>query len=98
MQQHLCGICLSASPFKRSNLSNYNPCNNILVGFVVCNYVMAFVFAFCQLMFSLLFMFCSWNATYESLLGSNKPFARPVPLAEMVDFLVDVWEQEGLYD
>ncbi|KAJ6856423.1 hypothetical protein NC651_038136 [Populus alba x Populus x berolinensis] len=22
-----------------------------------------------------------WNATYESLLGSNKPFARPVPLA-----------------
>ncbi|KAF9662135.1 hypothetical protein SADUNF_Sadunf18G0021700 [Salix dunnii] len=40
----------------------------------------------------------SWNATYESLLGSNKPFARPVPLAEMVDFLVDVWEQEGLYD
>ncbi|KAJ6382974.1 hypothetical protein OIU77_031410 [Salix suchowensis] len=40
----------------------------------------------------------SWNATYESLLGSNKPFSRPVPLAEMVDFLVDVWEQEGLYD
>ncbi|KAG6739287.1 hypothetical protein POTOM_056878 [Populus tomentosa] len=51
-----------------------------------------------ELMFSLLSMFCSWNATYESLLGSNKPFARPVPLAEMVDFLVDVWEQEGLYD
>ncbi|CAK7353680.1 unnamed protein product [Dovyalis caffra] len=40
----------------------------------------------------------SWNATYESLLGSNKPFSRPIPLAEMVDFLVDVWEQEGLYD
>ncbi|KAJ6924754.1 hypothetical protein NC652_017892 [Populus alba x Populus x berolinensis] len=40
----------------------------------------------------------SWNATYESLLGSNRPFSRPVPLAEMVDFLVDVWEQEGLYD
>ncbi|KAJ6354644.1 hypothetical protein OIU77_005281 [Salix suchowensis] len=40
----------------------------------------------------------SWNASYESLLGNNKPFARPVPLAEMVDFLVDVWEQEGLYD
>ncbi|KAB5553338.1 hypothetical protein DKX38_010649 [Salix brachista] len=39
-----------------------------------------------------------WNATYESLLGSNKPFSRPVPLAEMVDFLVDAWEQEGLYD
>ncbi|KAI3973960.1 hypothetical protein MKX01_030536 [Papaver californicum] len=40
----------------------------------------------------------SWNATYEGLLGTNKPFARPIPLSEMVDFLVDVWEQEGLYD
>ncbi|CAI0415077.1 unnamed protein product [Linum tenue] len=40
----------------------------------------------------------SWNASYDSLLGSNKPFHHPVPLAEMVDFLVDVWEQEGLYD
>ncbi|KAJ6798603.1 uncharacterized protein M6B38_275035 [Iris pallida] len=40
----------------------------------------------------------SWNATYDSLLGTNKPFPRPIPLAEMVDFLVDVWEQEGLYD
>lgn len=38
------------------------------------------------------------NATYESLLASNKPFPRPIPLAEMVDFLVDIWEQEGLYD
>lgn len=40
----------------------------------------------------------SWNATYDSLLGTNKPFPQPIPLAEMVDFLVDVWEQEGLYD
>ncbi|KAE8680821.1 putative small heat-shock protein [Hibiscus syriacus] len=40
----------------------------------------------------------SWNATYESLLGSNKPFPQPIPLPEMIDFLVDVWEQEGLYD
>ncbi|KZV47647.1 hypothetical protein F511_14433, partial [Dorcoceras hygrometricum] len=40
----------------------------------------------------------SWNATYESLLGTNKPFPQPIPLTEMVDFLVDVWEQEGLYD
>ncbi|GAB4854572.1 hypothetical protein Ancab_023153 [Ancistrocladus abbreviatus] len=40
----------------------------------------------------------SWNATYESLLGTDKPFPQPIPLAEMVDFLVDVWEQEGLYD
>ncbi|KAG7014135.1 hypothetical protein SDJN02_24308, partial [Cucurbita argyrosperma subsp. argyrosperma] len=38
------------------------------------------------------------NATYENLLGSNKPFRQPIPLSEMVDFLVDVWEQEGLYD
>ncbi|XP_062165410.1 uncharacterized protein LOC133871951 isoform X2 [Alnus glutinosa] len=40
----------------------------------------------------------SWNATYESLLATNKPFPQPVPLPEMIDFLVDVWEQEGLYD
>ncbi|GER35350.1 A-kinase anchor protein 10, partial [Striga asiatica] len=40
----------------------------------------------------------SWNATYENLLGTNKSFPQPIPLAEMVDFLVDVWEQEGLYD
>ncbi|CAN0838630.1 hypothetical protein LINGRAHAP2_LOCUS2258, partial [Linum grandiflorum] len=40
----------------------------------------------------------SWNASYESLLGSRNRFTRPVPLSEMVDFLVDVWEQEGLYD
>ncbi|XP_028791590.1 uncharacterized protein LOC114747431 isoform X2 [Neltuma alba] len=40
----------------------------------------------------------SWNATYESLLGSSKPFPQPIPLPEMVDFLVDIWEQEGLYD
>ncbi|KAK8551196.1 hypothetical protein V6N12_039853 [Hibiscus sabdariffa] len=44
------------------------------------------------------FWLCSWNATYESLLGSNKPFPHPIPLSEMIDFLVDVWEQEGLYD
>ncbi|XP_071720517.1 uncharacterized protein [Rutidosis leptorrhynchoides] len=40
----------------------------------------------------------SWNATYDNLLGSNKPFTRPIPLPEMVNFLVDVWEEEGLYD
>lgn len=40
----------------------------------------------------------SWNATYENLLGTNKPFPRPIPLPEMVEFLVDVWEQDGLYD
>ncbi|KAF9690055.1 hypothetical protein SADUNF_Sadunf01G0156100 [Salix dunnii] len=40
----------------------------------------------------------NWNSTYESLLGSNKPFPQPIPLTEMVDFLVDIWEQEGMYD
>lgn len=40
----------------------------------------------------------SGNATYESLLGSSKPFPQPIPLGEMVDFLVISWEQEGLYD
>ncbi|XP_039005913.1 uncharacterized protein LOC120133391 isoform X1 [Hibiscus syriacus] len=44
------------------------------------------------------FWVCSWNATYESLLGSNKPFPHPIPLSEMIDFLVEAWEQEGLYD
>lgn len=65
----------------------------------------------------------SFDASYETLLGTNKPFPQPIPLSvslaelvawlvlslllvdsihlnfqEMVDFLVDVWEQEGLYD
>ncbi|KAM7264360.1 hypothetical protein ACFE04_002043 [Oxalis oulophora] len=40
----------------------------------------------------------SWNTTYESLLTSTKPFPRPIPLSAMVEILVDVWEQEGLYD
>ncbi|KAK7351390.1 hypothetical protein VNO77_10802 [Canavalia gladiata] len=40
----------------------------------------------------------SWNATYENLLGTSKPFPQPIPLGEMVDFLVDIWELEGLYD
>ncbi|XP_018508974.1 uncharacterized protein LOC103836032 isoform X2 [Brassica rapa] len=41
----------------------------------------------------------NWDAaSYDSLLGSNKLFSQPIPLNEMVDFLVEVWEQEGLYD
>ncbi|CAH8305942.1 unnamed protein product [Eruca vesicaria subsp. sativa] len=39
----------------------------------------------------------SWDSTYDSLLSTNKPFPQPVPLKEMVHFLVDVWEDEGLY-
>ena len=26
------------------------------------------------------YLLCSWNAAYESLLGSNKPFPQPIPL------------------
>ncbi|CAJ1973721.1 unnamed protein product [Sphenostylis stenocarpa] len=44
------------------------------------------------------FLLYSWNATYESLMGTDKPFPRPIPLGEMVDFLGDIWELEGLYD
>ncbi|KAL2318080.1 hypothetical protein Fmac_031956 [Flemingia macrophylla] len=40
----------------------------------------------------------SSNATYDSLLGTNKPFPQPIPLREMINFLVDIWEQDGLYD
>ncbi|KAL9242440.1 hypothetical protein vseg_016435 [Gypsophila vaccaria] len=40
----------------------------------------------------------SLNATYDSLLSSKERFRRPIPLPEMVEFLVEVWEQEGLYD
>lgn len=40
----------------------------------------------------------SWTTTYEDLLASTEPFSQPVPLAEMVDFLVDIWYEEGLFD
>ncbi|XP_041005988.1 uncharacterized protein LOC121250823 [Juglans microcarpa x Juglans regia] len=40
----------------------------------------------------------SWNETYESCLGTKQPFPQPIPLSEMIEFLVDVWEQERLYD
>ncbi|KAK9029693.1 hypothetical protein V6N11_026799 [Hibiscus sabdariffa] len=41
-----------------------------------------------------------WNQTRLQWIGSRtrNPFPRPVPLSEMIDFLVEVWEQEGLYD
>ncbi|CAG9460044.1 unnamed protein product [Pedinophyceae sp. YPF-701] len=38
------------------------------------------------------------DATYEGLLLSSRPFPRPVPLPEMVEFLVDCWVEDGLYD
>ncbi|KAK6290235.1 hypothetical protein POUND7_001776 [Theobroma cacao] len=40
----------------------------------------------------------SWTTTYEDLLCSTEPFQQSIPLAEMVDFLVDIWHEEGLYD
>ncbi|CAL9229002.1 unnamed protein product [Arabidopsis halleri] len=39
-----------------------------------------------------------FNATYEDLLTSNNPFPKPIPLAEMVDFLFDIWHGDGLFD
>ncbi|KAL7586940.1 uncharacterized protein LOC111913202 [Lactuca sativa] len=40
----------------------------------------------------------SWSTTYEDLLSNNDRFPEPIPLSEMVDFLVDIWLDEGLYD
>ncbi|KAG6596487.1 hypothetical protein SDJN03_09667, partial [Cucurbita argyrosperma subsp. sororia] len=40
----------------------------------------------------------SWTTTYEDLLLTAEPFQQPIPLAEMVDFLVDIWHEDGLYD
>lgn len=37
------------------------------------------------------------DAVYEDLLATNAPFAAPIPLPEMVDFLVDTWIEDGLY-
>ncbi|GER48430.1 lipases [Striga asiatica] len=41
---------------------------------------------------------CGGTAAYDKLLRKSKPFPRPIPLSEMVGFVVDIWEQEGLYD
>ncbi|GKV34189.1 hypothetical protein SLEP1_g42588 [Rubroshorea leprosula] len=40
----------------------------------------------------------SWTTTYEELLSTNEPFSEAIPLGEMVDFLVDIWHDEGLFD
>ncbi|CAN4112995.1 unnamed protein product [Withania somnifera] len=40
----------------------------------------------------------NWNVSYESLFGTSKHFPQPIPLSDMVDFLADIWEHEGLYD
>uniref|UniRef100_A0A2P2PHY6 Uncharacterized protein LOC105641111 isoform X1 n=1 Tax=Rhizophora mucronata TaxID=61149 RepID=A0A2P2PHY6_RHIMU len=40
----------------------------------------------------------SWSTTYEELLSNHEPFPESIPLPEMVDFLVDIWHDEGLFD
>ncbi|ESW16339.1 hypothetical protein PHAVU_007G148400 [Phaseolus vulgaris] len=40
----------------------------------------------------------SLTTSYEDLLLSKEPFQQPISLTEMVDFLVDFWHEEGLYD
>ncbi|WCJ19284.1 hypothetical protein M5689_001580 [Euphorbia peplus] len=40
----------------------------------------------------------SWSTTYEELLSNHEPFSEPIPLPEMVDFLVDIWHDDGLFD
>ncbi|XP_054785427.1 uncharacterized protein LOC129291966 [Prosopis cineraria] len=40
----------------------------------------------------------SWSTSYEELLSTDEPFAEPIPLPEMVDFLVDIWHDDGLFD
>ncbi|WOH02423.1 hypothetical protein DCAR_0521812 [Daucus carota subsp. sativus] len=40
----------------------------------------------------------SWTMTYEDLLSTTDPFTEPISLTEMVDFLVDIWFDEGLFD
>ncbi|KAL6871528.1 hypothetical protein ACP4OV_014357 [Aristida adscensionis] len=40
----------------------------------------------------------SWGTTYDDLLSTSEHFPQPIPLSDMVDFLVDIWHEEGLYD
>ncbi|CAL0299518.1 unnamed protein product [Lupinus luteus] len=40
----------------------------------------------------------SLTTNYEDLLSSTEPFLQSISLPEMVDFLVDIWHEEGLYD
>ncbi|XP_039005056.1 uncharacterized protein LOC120132341 isoform X2 [Hibiscus syriacus] len=40
----------------------------------------------------------SWSTTYEELLLTSEPFSQPIPLPEIVDFLVDIWHDDGLFD
>ncbi|XLU47022.1 uncharacterized protein LOC107476346 [Arachis duranensis] len=40
----------------------------------------------------------SLTTSYEDMLLSTEAFPLPIPLADMVDFLVDFWHDGGLYD
>ncbi|XP_027353410.1 uncharacterized protein LOC113863856 [Abrus precatorius] len=40
----------------------------------------------------------SQTTSYEDVLLSKDPFQQLIPLAEMVNFLVKTWLEEGLYD
>eukprot|EP00898_Chlorokybus_atmophyticus_P000568 jgi/Chlat1/1511/Chrsp12S02022 len=40
----------------------------------------------------------SSGVTYDDILTSSRPFQQRIPLPEMVDFLVDCWDHEGLFN
>ncbi|KAK1421151.1 hypothetical protein QVD17_23284 [Tagetes erecta] len=40
----------------------------------------------------------SWTTSFEDLLSSGDPFPDPIPLADVVDLLVDIWVEEGFYN
>ncbi|XP_042755372.1 uncharacterized protein LOC111916360 isoform X3 [Lactuca sativa] len=37
----------------------------------------------------------SWTTSFEDLLSSGETFPDPIPLADVVDLLVDIWIEEG---
>ncbi|KAL4576629.1 hypothetical protein LXL04_012726 [Taraxacum kok-saghyz] len=40
----------------------------------------------------------SWTTSFEDLLSSGEPFPHPIPLTDLVDLLVDIWSEDGLYN
>lgn len=43
------------------------------------------------------FWLCSWNVTYDNLLGSNKPFHQPIPLSVSPALLEYLYNVSMLY-
>nr|XP_043633805.1 uncharacterized protein LOC122605009 [Erigeron canadensis]XP_043633806.1 uncharacterized protein LOC122605009 [Erigeron canadensis] len=37
----------------------------------------------------------SWTTSFEDFLASGEPFPDPIQLADVVDLLVDIWDEEG---